>query len=136
MLPARVPTRGVRVPPRFWLRAIGLPQALRLLGCFAAIALREAVGRPLDAFAGTEGKVQRRASRRSAAAQRVARALGDLKGPFAKAGQFASLRYDVLAPEVRAAFATLQDRVVPRPFAEVTAVVEAELGVPLAARFT
>jgi predicted unusual protein kinase regulating ubiquinone biosynthesis (AarF/ABC1/UbiB family) len=135
MLPARVPTGGVRVPPRFWLRAIGLPQALRLLGCFAAIAVREAVGRPLDAFAGTGGKVQRRASRRSAAAQRVARALGDLKGPFAKAGQFASLRYDVLAPELRAAFATLQDRVAARPLAEVTAVVEAELGVPLAARF-
>jgi predicted unusual protein kinase regulating ubiquinone biosynthesis (AarF/ABC1/UbiB family) len=65
----------------------------------------------------------------------VARALGDLKGPFAKAGQFASLRYDVLAPDVRAAFATLQDRVAPRPLAEVTAVVESELGVPLAARF-
>jgi len=134
-LPARAQSGRVRVPPRFWLRAIGLPQALRLSVCFAAIALREALGRPFDAFAGSEGKAQRRVGRRSAAAQRVARTLGDLKGPFAKAGQFASLRYDVLAPEVRAAFATLQDRVAPRPLAEITAVVEAELGVPLAARF-
>lgn len=130
-----VAQRGMRIPPRFWLRSIGVPQALRLFGCFAAIAAIEVVSRPLEWFAGTATRAARRDARRTAAALRVVRALGDLKGPFAKAGQFASLRYDVLAPEVRAAFATLQDRVPPRPFAEVVALVEAELGAPLATHF-
>ncbi len=112
-----------------------MPQSLRLAGCFAAIAIREAAGRSVDAFVGDEGKAIRRSRRHAAAAKQVARALGDLKGPFAKAGQFASLRYDVLAPELREAFATLQDRVAPRPFAEIAAIVEAELGAPLATHF-
>ena len=51
--------------------------------------------------------------RQARAARSLAQALGELKGPFAKAGQFASLRYDVLGPDVREAFATLQDRVPP-----------------------
>jgi ubiquinone biosynthesis protein len=118
------------------LRSFGVPQALRLFGCFAAIVAIEAVHRPFDRFAGTEAATTRRAARRARAAQRVARALGDLKGPFAKAGQFASLRYDALEPAVRDAFATLQDRVPPRPFGEVVALVEAELGAPLTVHFT
>jgi ubiquinone biosynthesis protein len=134
-LPKRTATTGASIPPRFWLRALGVSQTLRLLRCFAAIAVREAAGRSLDAFVGIGGKAMRRTRRRAAAAQRLARALGDLKGPFAKAGQFASLRYDVLAPEIRTAFATLQDRAAPRPLAEITAVVEAELGAPLAEHF-
>lgn len=135
-LPVPASVRGSAIPPRFWLRALGVPQALRLFGCFGATAAREAAGRLVDPFVGFEGKAVRRAERRAAAARRVARLLGELKGPFAKAGQFASLRYDVLAPEVRAAFATLQDRVAPRPFSEIRAVVEAELGAPLAAHFS
>jgi predicted unusual protein kinase regulating ubiquinone biosynthesis (AarF/ABC1/UbiB family) len=79
--------------------------------------------------------VARRAARRAAAARRVARTLGELKGPFAKAGQFASLRYDVLEPEVREAFAALQDRVPPLPYREVAAVIERELGAPVEALF-
>ncbi len=133
--PIPASTGASPIPPRFWLRAIGVPQAVHLFGCFGAIAVREAAGRLLDVFVGTEGKAMRRTRRRAAAAQRIARTLGELKGPFAKAGQFASLRYDVLPPEVRAAFATLQDRVAPRPLAEITAVVEAELGAPIAAHF-
>ncbi len=130
------PGRRPRIPPRYWLRALGVPQALRLFGCFAAIALVEAVNRPFDRLTGGAARTARRDTRRTRAAQRVVRALGDLKGPFAKAGQFASLRYDVLSPDVRTAFATLQDRVPPRPFAEVVALVEAELGAPLATHFT
>jgi predicted unusual protein kinase regulating ubiquinone biosynthesis (AarF/ABC1/UbiB family) len=112
-----------------------MPQALRLLGCFAAIVAIEAVQRPFDWLAGPTVRTTRRAERRRRAAQRVVGALGDLKGPFAKAGQFAALRYDALPPDVRAAFATLQDRVPPRPFGEVVALVEAELGAPLARHF-
>ncbi len=127
--------RGARIPPRFWLRALGVPQALRLLRCFASIVAREIAQRPLDLLAGDDARATRRDARRADAARRIVRALGDLKGPFAKAGQFASLRYDVLTPDVRAAFATLQDRVPPRPFAEIAALVEAELGAPLATYF-
>ena len=116
----------------FALRASGLPQAARLLGCAVAIGAREIAGRPFDAFAGGGA---RRARRRAASARRLARVLGELKGPFAKAGQFAALRYDVLDPSVRSAFAELQDRVPPRPFGEIAATVEAELGAPLDAAF-
>jgi len=121
-----------RATPSYALRASGLPQATRLAACALAIASREALGRPFD---GWSGGAERRARRRTAAALRIARTLGDLKGPFAKAGQFAALRYDVLPPELREAFVSLQDRVPPRPFDEIAATIESELGAPLASVF-
>lgn len=131
------PARSLPVPPapiplRHRLRASGIPQALRLARCVLPIVLREVLARPFEAFGDGAG---RRSARQTRAARSLARALGDLKGPFAKAGQFASLRYDVLGPEVREAFTTLQDRVPPLPFAQIVACVEAELGAPLASRF-
>jgi ubiquinone biosynthesis protein len=137
---ALAPTEGGRrsappIPLAWRLRATGVPQAARLLACLAAIGLRGAGGRAVDSLVGPERRAARRGARSAAAARRLARTLGELKGPFAKAGQFASLRYDVLSPEVRAAFATLQDRVPAIPFATVAAMVEAELGAPLAAHF-
>ncbi|HSJ97518.1 MAG TPA: hypothetical protein VLC53_10625, partial [Myxococcota bacterium] len=107
-----------------------MSQGLRLAGCATALALAEAAGRTGDAWGGAERRAARRKARRAAAALRVARLMGELKGPFAKAGQFASLRVDVLAPEVRDAFRLLQDRVPPLPVADVAAVVEEELGAP------
>lgn len=130
---SRVPSvRRAPVPLRHRLRASGIPQALRLARCVVPIALREWVAGPFDAFG--DGAA-RRLRRQSRAARSLARALGELKGPFAKAGQFASLRYDVLGPDVREALATLQDRVPPLPFGEIAACVEAELDAPLASRF-
>jgi predicted unusual protein kinase regulating ubiquinone biosynthesis (AarF/ABC1/UbiB family) len=117
------------------MRAWGVSQGLRLAGCATALAVAEAAGRTGDAWGGAERRAARRKARRGAAALRVARLLGELKGPFAKAGQFASLRVDVLAPEVRDAFRVLQDRVPPLPVAEVAAVVEEELGAPPSALF-
>jgi ubiquinone biosynthesis protein len=124
---ALAPTRPV-AKRSFVLRASGLPQAARLLGCAVVSGTVELAARPFDRF---RGGAERRTRRRAASARRLARVLGDLKGPFAKAGQFAALRYDVLDPETRAAFAALQDRVPPRPFAEIVATIEAELGAPL-----
>jgi predicted unusual protein kinase regulating ubiquinone biosynthesis (AarF/ABC1/UbiB family) len=115
---------------RFALRAWGVSQGLRVAGCAAGLALREAAGRTGDAFGGAERRARRQTTRRRAAARRVARLLGELKGPFAKAGQFASLRVDVLDPDVRDAFLALQDRVPPVPLAQVAAVIEEELGAP------
>ncbi|MBW2315998.1 MAG: AarF/ABC1/UbiB kinase family protein [Deltaproteobacteria bacterium] len=61
--------------------------------------------------------------------------LGDLKGAFVKAGQFAAVRHDLVPAEAAPLLTSLRDRVPPRPLAEVRAVVEAELGGPLEAHF-
>jgi ubiquinone biosynthesis protein len=65
----------------------------------------------------------------------AARALGRLKGPFAKLGQLAAVRVDVVAPEARAALLALRDDVPPLPASWVRACVERALGVPLEQRF-
>ena len=61
----------------------------------------------------------------------LAAVLGDLKGAFVKAGQFASLRVDMLPARAREPLASLQDRVPPLPLEVVRGVVEEDLGAPL-----
>ena len=57
-------------------------------------------------------------------------------GPtFVKLGQLLSTRSDLLQPAYADALARLQDDVEPFPFADVTAIVEAELGVRLSKGF-
>jgi predicted unusual protein kinase regulating ubiquinone biosynthesis (AarF/ABC1/UbiB family) len=58
-----------------------------------------------------------------------------LKGAFAKAGQFLSLRHDIVPGELRDALTHLQDRVPAIPLSQIRAVVEAELGRPLEQSF-
>ncbi len=99
------------------LRALGLAQLARLAAL--ALALRLARAAPLSA----------------AGAPLVARALGALKGPFAKLGQFAALRVDVLAPEARRALIALRDAVPALPGSWVRLALERDLGAPLEARF-
>jgi ubiquinone biosynthesis protein len=65
------------------------------------------------------------------AIRRGVRALGRLKGAFAKLGQLAAIRIDALPENATEALATLRDRVPPLPFERIRAVVEAELGQPL-----
>ena len=91
------------------LRALGLTQTLVLLG----LALRIAT------------------APRARALAHAARALGRLKGPFAKLGQLAAVRVDVLAPEARAALLSLRDDVPALPAGWIRACVERELGAPL-----
>lgn len=55
----------------------------------------------------------------------------ELGGLMIKVGQFLSSRLDVLPPEVTSELEGLQDEVPPVPFAELRALAEAELGVPL-----
>jgi ubiquinone biosynthesis protein len=111
-------------------RTLGLSPCLRLLGwlvrCGAgrmAVALSSLV-RPATA-----------AERRSVAAQRewtqLVDVLGALKGVFAKAGQFAANRHDVLPSEATEALAHLRDRVPPLPFPRIRTCIETELGAPL-----
>ncbi|GIT81175.1 hypothetical protein LLS1_28440 [Leifsonia sp. LS1] len=59
----------------------------------------------------------------------------ELGGLMIKVGQFMSSRLDVLPPEITAELEGLQDEVPPVPFAEIRALAEAELGVPLARAF-
>jgi ubiquinone biosynthesis protein len=115
----------------FRLRGLGIEQALRLATCLLAILWRELSGRLGELLATGEARSERRARRRALAAKRLAKTLGELKGPFVKLGQFASLRVDVWPAPLRAALEGLQDRVPPRPLVEVVAVIEAELGAPL-----
>ncbi len=72
---------------------------------------------------------------RTARMQRFARRFHELAvqlgGLMIKVGQFMSSRLDVLPPEITAELAGLQDEVPAVPFAEIKALAEAELGVPL-----
>jgi ubiquinone biosynthesis protein len=129
---AAAPSRGGR---RYLGRALAFVPLVRLAGCAAAILggrLRAALLAPLLPRA---ERAVRRTARRQREAEQLAAALGDLKGAYAKLGQFAALRYDALPPEVRGAFATLRDAVPPLPFPEVRACVEAELGMSLERAF-
>lgn len=55
----------------------------------------------------------------------------ELGGLMIKVGQFMSSRLDVLPPEITTELAGLQDEVPPVPFADIRALAEAELGMPL-----
>ena len=77
----------------------------------------------------------RRETRELRLARALGRTFGRLRGPFAKLGQFAALRVDGVAPELRAAFVELRDHVPPIPFDWVRAQIEAELQAPLSILF-
>lgn len=69
------------------------------------------------------------------AAEPLVRALTSLGPPAIKFGQMLATRPDIVGPETAAALAPLQDSLPPFPQAEAVAVIEAELGRPLAAIF-
>jgi predicted unusual protein kinase regulating ubiquinone biosynthesis (AarF/ABC1/UbiB family) len=75
----------------------------------------------------------------SAAAEHAAQLLGNLRGLAAKVGQMASYVDGLVPPEQSAAYARalagLQSATPSSPFAEVRALLEAELGAGLAERF-
>jgi len=112
------PMRRTAGALRFRLRALGLEQAFLLLAC----GLRILLGRL---------RHPRGAERDAREAEQLAATLGALKGPFAKVGQFASLRIDVLPPAVRQGLSAVRDRVPPLPSGWVRELLEAELGCPL-----
>jgi len=93
------------------------------------------LGACLDVFRGPEARAQHRAARDARSARRLAESLGRLKGPYAKLGQFASVRHDVLPDAWRGELTTLRDRVPPLPLRRVRGLLEAELGRPLEEAF-
>jgi ubiquinone biosynthesis protein len=64
--------------------------------------------------------------------ERLRRALEELGPIFVKFGQILSTRRDLLPADVADALELLQDRVAPFPGAEARALIEAELGAPIA----
>lgn len=119
----------------FSSRRTGLPQLARLAGLALRIALDAGWGAFADLFRPTTTRAERREEREARRVRALVATLGALKGAFAKAGQFAALRYDATPRRLREGFATLQDRVPPLAFDAVCWVVEAELGRPLEACF-
>ncbi len=128
---------GGRLPLVWVPRALGLVQAVRLAGCALALAGDWLIERLVDRVLAPvpEGRSLRRRAFEGRSAARVVSTLGALKGPYAKLGQFAALRVDVLPPSWTTALGELRDRVPPLPFERVRAAVEAELGAPLEALF-
>ncbi|CAI9394420.1 ABC1 kinase family protein [Microbacterium sp. T2.11-28] len=85
---------------------------------------------------GLRSIADRTRTRRLQATARRFRALAvDLGGLMIKVGQFLSSRLDVLPPEVTRELEQLQDEVPPVGFADIRALAEAELGVPLERAF-
>lgn len=78
---------------------------------------------------------QSRERRMRVLAQRFHALAVELGGLMIKVGQFMSSRLDVLPPEITKELEGLQDEVPPVPIAEIRALAEAELGVPLARAF-
>jgi ubiquinone biosynthesis protein len=109
---------------------------LRLGLCFAAIAIDHGSGALLDRFADPAARERQREARLARSSRRLARAFGRLKGVFAKAGQLASMRVDLLPPAARREMASLRDRVQPLPFGEIRRAVESALGKPLEEAFS
>lgn len=84
---------------------------------------------PRIGFRGLSDRGRMERARR--AAQRFHVLAVDLGGLMIKVGQFLSSRLDVLPPEVTQELEQLQDEVPAVPFAQIRALAEAELGVPL-----
>lgn len=68
-------------------------------------------------------------------ARRVERTIVELQGLFIKVGQLLSIMANFLPSEFRAGLEGLQDQVPPRPYREIAARVESELGQPVPAIF-
>ncbi len=120
---------------RYALRRSGIEPALRLIPCTLAILGDWLLLWLRSVFSSAALRAQRRARWEARSAARLAATLGELKGPFVKAGQFAANRHDLFPPSLTTPFAALRDRVPPLPFAEVRDAVESELGAPLSELF-
>ncbi len=143
MTASRTATLAPATPPdparllRGWerLRTTGLPQILVLTAALVGAGCALAAGRVARAIFGERAR-RFAASAELRAVRRVVGALGRLKGPFAKLGQFGAIRFDVLPAEVTSELKALRDRVPALPFERIRAVVESELGTPLASAFS
>jgi ubiquinone biosynthesis protein len=113
----------------------GIPQLARLARCALALAFDAAVVRCAAPFRDPAARESARERLHERSARRLVATLGALKGAFAKAGQFAAMRHDLLPKHALESFAALRSRVEPLPFERIVGVVERELGAPLESAF-
>ena len=121
---------------RYAHRVLGIEQGFRLLACAFAAACDGIWTSIRGSMAPADVRRANRDAFRERTVARVVRTLGTLKGPFAKAGQFAANRHDVLPPFATEALASLRDRVPPIPPSQLRSTLEAELGRGLTDLFT
>jgi ubiquinone biosynthesis protein len=116
--------RHTKVARGFRLRGSGLATGFALAALLVRILTRHAVGRLADALRRRDGS----SDRTRASADALVRLLGELKGAFVKAGQFASVRHDLLPSGAGDALSQLQSRVPPLPLDAIRPLIERELG--------
>ena len=107
-----------------------LSRFFKLAGMTAAVAGRVTTFRIASAFLSSDKVPMRRAAANSAVGKRIARTLGELKGPIMKVGQMASISGDMLPKEFAAPLAALRKDAPPIPFKVIARQVESELGAP------
>lgn len=114
-------------------RTVILPRyrLLVVLRAFLVVFLSSVFLRLAKRFMATESFLRHAARTNEKNAQRLFKTILRLKGLFIKAGQYLSLRVDVLPDEYIRVLSALQDRVPPVPFAGIQRRVERELGKPL-----
>lgn len=119
--------RGIR----FRLRTSGVEASARLLA-WAIVSLADLVWTGIGGvFLPTHERRLRRDESLARAVARAVSVLGRLKGAFAKAGQFAAIRHDLLPPATATALAGLRDRVPPLPGSEIRDQLAREFGRPI-----
>lgn len=121
------PWRGRRTW-RLRARTSGLETFVRLALWSIASALDGAVLQVRTAFVGPAAGSKARSDFARRMATRTGRLLGTLKGAFAKAGQFAAIRHDILPAEASQPLAELRDRVPALPLAQLLPLLRSELG--------
>jgi predicted unusual protein kinase regulating ubiquinone biosynthesis (AarF/ABC1/UbiB family) len=117
------------------LRTSGVEPVFRILLCGAASLLILAAAGARGLLEAPESRANRRRRALTRTVERWVRLLGELRGAYAKAGQFAASRPDLVPQEAAAALSTLRDRLPPLPPAEICRAVEAELEMPLEEAF-
>jgi ubiquinone biosynthesis protein len=113
-------------------------RGFRRLGAIARVLVRHGFGVVADRLSArpvSHRKTDGPTASGSPAPRRIRRVLEELGPSFIKLGQLMSTRADVFPPEYIDEFKKLQDQVPPLAFAEIKALIEAELGQPLTALF-
>jgi predicted unusual protein kinase regulating ubiquinone biosynthesis (AarF/ABC1/UbiB family) len=117
------------------LRKGKLERLLKLSGMTAAVAGRYVGTRLTGLFRSAEAKQRRMAATHARVGTRLARTLGELKGPVMKLGQLASLSAGLLPRELSEKLESLRQNAPPVPFELLAEQIEAELGAPPARLF-
>lgn len=111
-------------------------RARRIASVFGRVYLGFKTNQFLDTRGDEAGNRERWRRFHRKSADSIFAAAIELRGLILKGCQFLGARSDLLPPEYVEVLSRLQDRVPPRPFAEIRAVVERELHMPLERAFT